>query len=243
MSYDLVQVQPLRCINYFQITCATPRPLKYRHEEDYVKRRRKCTSPLVQIHKNTSDCFYKIYLYFSTLVWYTLIHFYLAVRIILVLMMFAHFMSSIHGSWLVEMRWCLNPGLWFKYNVNWSRCPQAIRGASEWLFFIFFSSVPLSWKTEKTVMFWTRETRKLSSAHLIHVRVFFIGVFSGSWIQSINWRDHELNLSVVCGVQRVYTKMWLTHWCISLSLYFALLLPFSVYPSFLTLVFPVSIAL
>lgn len=45
MSYDLVQVQPLRCINYFQITCVTPDPLDYRHKEDYVKCRRKCTSP------------------------------------------------------------------------------------------------------------------------------------------------------------------------------------------------------
>lgn len=68
-------------------------------------------SPLVQIHKNTSDCFYRIYLYFSTLVWYTLIDSCLTVRRTLVLMMFAHFMSSICGSWLVEMRWYLNPGL------------------------------------------------------------------------------------------------------------------------------------
>lgn len=146
-------MQPLRCINYFQITRGNPHPFEHRHEEDYGKCRRMHFSLLLLFkYTKTSDCFYRIYLYFSTLVWYTLNH--LAVRRTLLLMMFAHFMSSICGSWLVDV-WILDSD-WFRYYVNWSYLKSnRLFIFSPFLFHFlkcFFSLCLLSWNIEKAVV-------------------------------------------------------------------------------------------
>lgn len=145
-------MQPLRCINYFQITHDDPHPFEHRHEEDYGKCRRKCTSPFSSC-SNTQKHFrlflQNIFIFFHS----CMIHFnsFLScskenISIDNVCTFCQVYVAA--DWWMWGDVWILDSD-WFRYNVNWSYLKSNRLFIFSPFYFTFcnvFFSMSLSWK-------------------------------------------------------------------------------------------------